>query len=69
MNAMNFTNPRVLACGAAALALTFFSALSISQPTAGYRAGLLAAMTPVVTVEVEQAATRVAQAAASVLLD
>jgi hypothetical protein len=43
--------------------------LSIAQPTAGYRAGLLAAMKPVVTVEVEHAATRVAQAAASVLLD
>jgi hypothetical protein len=69
MTATNLTNPRVLACGAAALALTFFSALSIAQPTAGYRAGLLAAMKPVVTVEVEHAATRVAQAAASVLLD
>jgi hypothetical protein len=69
MIATNVATPRVLACGAAALALTVFSALSIAEPTAGYRAGLLAAMTPVVTVVAEEATTRVAQAATSVLLD
>jgi hypothetical protein len=69
MMTTNVTTPRVLACGAAALALTVFSALSIAEPTAGYRAGLLAAMTPVVTVVAEEATTRVAQAATSVLLD
>ncbi len=69
MTATKQMNPRVLACGAAALALTFLSAFSIAEPTAGYRAGLLAAMTPVVTVVAEQANIRVAQAATSVLLD
>jgi len=69
MTATNVTTPRILACGAAALALTFLSAFSIAEPTAGYRAGVLAAMTPVVTVVAEEATTRVAQAASSVLLD
>ncbi len=60
---------RVLACGAAALALTVMTAVSIAEPTPGYVAGLRAAATPVVTVIAEEAATRLAQAAPTVLLD
>jgi hypothetical protein len=63
---MNF---RVLACGAAALALTVMTALSIAEPTTGYVAGLRMTATPVVTVIAEEAATRLAQAGATVLLD
>jgi hypothetical protein len=69
MTATMNTNFRVLACGAAALALTAMTALSIAEPTTGYVAGLRMAATPVVTVIAEEAATRLAQAGATVLLD
>jgi hypothetical protein len=63
---MNF---RVLACGAAALALTVMTALSIAEPTTGYVAGLRMAAKPVVTVIAEEAATRLAQVGGTVLVD
>ena len=75
MTATMNTNFRVLACGAAALALTAMTALSIAEPTTGYVAGLRMTATPVITVIAEKAATRLAyagrtaQAGASVLLD
>jgi hypothetical protein len=69
MTAMMNTNFRVLACGAAALALTVMTAVSIAEPTTGYIAGLRMTATPVVTVIAEEAATRLAQAGATVLLD
>jgi hypothetical protein len=69
MTATMTTNFRVLACGAAALALTVMTALSIAEPTTGYIAGLRMAATPVVTVVAEEAATRLARAGASVLVD
>lgn len=67
MTATTGTNFRVLACGAAALALTVMTALSIAEPTTGYVAGLRMTATPVVTVIAEEAATRLAHA--GVLLD
>jgi hypothetical protein len=45
------------------------TALSIAEPTTGYVAGLRMTATPVVTVIAEEAATRLAQAGATVLLD